>query len=326
MKKLSFLIILLFSISCSHSSLDNTCQQRRAAFDVGSGSTRIMIARVDLCKKKVEEVLYENEEAVPYRETLVNDELDAKTMQQGELLIQEHLKKAKEFKVTKVLAVGTEVFRKASNGKAFVDKLKADLDFDLRIIDQEYEALLGFTGVVVRTGENPEDILVWDMGGGSTQIVSKSGENFNYYFPKLGSVSFKEFVVKDIQKKNPKKVLSPNPISSKQAKLAEKKTVAQLKLNKVPAWLSAAKKVYGIGGVHYYSIRGQINKDQDLYTSEELIAALAKQLNKKDEEIGGKYASTEVTNLILVKSMMNAMNLKEVHTLKVNLTEALLFQ
>ncbi len=84
------------------------------------------------------------------------------------------------------------------------------------------------------------------------------------------------------------------------------------------------RKVIGIGGLHYYSIRGQIDNKTSVYTKNEVSKTLAKRLNLTDEEIGGPFASTEVSNLIYVLAFMNNLNIDEVHTYKTNLADGLL--
>ena len=95
-----------------------------------------------------------------------------------------------------------------------------------------------------------------------------------------------------------------------------------------PSWLRTMvknkAKFYGIGGVHYHSMRGQIKNGRDNYTRSEVEATLAKRVGLSDQEIGGDYASTEVTNLIVIKESMKALGVKEVYPVKVDLTQGLM--
>ena len=69
---------------------------------------------------------------------------------------------------TQISAVATEVFRQASNGGAFVQSLSKRVNFPITIIDQKKEATLGFWGAVGLTQKPKDDIVVWDIGGGSS--------------------------------------------------------------------------------------------------------------------------------------------------------------
>ena len=42
------------------------------------------------------------------------------------------------------------------------------------MISQEEEAKLGFEGAVAQTGVDPDKALVWDTGGGSMQMITRS--------------------------------------------------------------------------------------------------------------------------------------------------------
>ena len=79
----------------------------------------------------------------------------------------------------------------------------------------------------------------------------------------------------------------------------------------------------GIGGVHYYSIRGQLGADQS-YTREAVQQTLKNRLGLTDKEIDSKYASTEISNLALVLGYMDAMDIDAVFPARINLADGLL--
>ncbi len=68
-------------------------------------------------------------------------------------------------------AVATSATRDAANGNAVVDAAREVLGFRPEIIEGEEEAALVFAGAT-RLVDNPDDVLVIDIGGGSTEIVS----------------------------------------------------------------------------------------------------------------------------------------------------------
>lgn len=80
--------------------------------------------------------------------------------------------------------------------------------------------------------------------------------------------------------------------------------------------------VLGIGGVHYHAISQLLKKER--FTVNDLSKAIETRLDKTDAELGGgEYVDTMVTNLILVKGLMDYLKVKEIKALKVNLTEGL---
>lgn len=68
-------------------------------------------------------------------------------------------------------AVATSATRDAANGNEFVDAATEVLGFRPEIIGGEEEAALVFAGAT-RLVDKPDDVLVIDIGGGSTEIVS----------------------------------------------------------------------------------------------------------------------------------------------------------
>ncbi|MCO4756163.1 MAG: hypothetical protein KC478_16900, partial [Bacteriovoracaceae bacterium] len=195
------------------------------------------------------------------------------------------------------------------------------------VISQKKEALLGFAAAAAKAQKDLTDILVWDIGGGSMQMTSYIGNNkFDIYEGKIASASFKKFVIEAVQNKDPKKVDSPNPISKgdSNAAIIEASKMAETKVPKsIKAKIKSKADVIGIGGVHYYSIRGQTGVEKS-YNSKSLEETISRKIGKSNKEIGGDYASTDVSNLLLVKGYMDGLGIKEVHAFKINLADGML--
>lgn len=83
--------------------------------------------------------------------------------------------------VTRMRCVATEVCRKASNSAEFLERVKADVGIDLDVITTEEEANLALGGCSPLLDYRNEYALVFDIGGGSTELVwlrlGKGGEN-----------------------------------------------------------------------------------------------------------------------------------------------------
>lgn len=75
-----------------------------------------------------------------------------------------------EFSVESVLCFGTSALRDATNGKEACQLVKEELGMDIQIISGTDEAQIVYSGI--RGFENlPEDALIMDIGGGSTEII-----------------------------------------------------------------------------------------------------------------------------------------------------------
>lgn len=79
--------------------------------------------------------------------------------------------KLKWRKVRRARLVATEACRTASNGPAFIDRVRAETGLQLEIIDRETEAALAAMGAEPLVDRQAETALVFDIGGGSTEML-----------------------------------------------------------------------------------------------------------------------------------------------------------
>lgn len=80
----------------------------------------------------------------------------------------------------RLMAVATQACRQASNGAAFIERVRLGTGLKLRIIDPVEEARLAVRGCLNLFDSSAEAVLVVDVGGGSTELnwLSKRGETF----------------------------------------------------------------------------------------------------------------------------------------------------
>ena len=120
---------------------------------------------------------------------------------------------------------------------------------------------------------------------------------------------------------------SPNPIGKDNLEKALK--IAMLAAAEVPEEIKQKLQkqdtfIIGIGGVHNQSINKQLGS-KNIYRREELIDVLNYRINLTDKDIGGHYADTEVSNLILVLGFMKQLALNEIIPVNVNLADGIFF-
>jgi exopolyphosphatase/guanosine-5'-triphosphate,3'-diphosphate pyrophosphatase len=77
----------------------------------------------------------------------------------------------KEWQAQKVLAFATSAVRNAANGAGFVNAVKEKTGIEIRVIDGEKEASYIARGVREAVRLGPENSLVIDIGGGSTEFI-----------------------------------------------------------------------------------------------------------------------------------------------------------
>ncbi len=79
--------------------------------------------------------------------------------------------KLKWHKVSKARLVATEACRLAENGPSFIARVASEVGLELEIINRETEAMLAAAGAEALIGENAKSAIVFDIGGGSTEVM-----------------------------------------------------------------------------------------------------------------------------------------------------------
>jgi exopolyphosphatase/guanosine-5'-triphosphate,3'-diphosphate pyrophosphatase len=139
-----------------------------AVIDVGSNSGRVLVVRVN----EIGHLDVLETEGTPLR--LVH-ELSLSTSL-GEPVVQRTVEALRGFQAIargvgarKVIVVATSAVREASNGQAFVERLRCETGLDVEIIAGDVEARYGFLGAVY--GVPADNGVLVDIGGGSVQLV-----------------------------------------------------------------------------------------------------------------------------------------------------------
>jgi exopolyphosphatase/guanosine-5'-triphosphate,3'-diphosphate pyrophosphatase len=330
MKKVLTGIIMLSSTFL----MANDCIKTRAAFDIGSGTTKLKVAKVDICKQKIIKLLFESNRAIEYKQALKqsqNNTLNSKILTDGIKHLKALKSEASHYNPSSYVAVATSAFRTAANGRNAAQRLSRESGVDIAIISQEKEAKIGFVGASVISDNDLRNIIVWDIGGGSMQMTSYEGNGkYNIYKGKLASVSFKNYLIEKVQKKDIKETISPNPISEdesqkslRDASVHAKNTIPKSIIDKLR---SGNIQVLGIGGVHYYSIGKNVSESKT-YSLEMVTNHISEKLNLNDKQLGGgKYVTTDISNLILVAGFMKELEIESVKTGKINMADGLLIK
>jgi exopolyphosphatase/guanosine-5'-triphosphate,3'-diphosphate pyrophosphatase len=73
--------------------------------------------------------------------------------------------------VTRARLIATEACRSAGNGEDFRARVAREVGLDLEIIDRETEACLAATGCTPLMDPQTDGVLLFDIGGGSSELV-----------------------------------------------------------------------------------------------------------------------------------------------------------
>lgn len=329
----------VFTLFCSlffaASAQADRCQQIRAGLDIGSGTTKIAVARVNVCQQRIEKVLYQDQRAVAWNDALAHsadNQLSPAVTHEGAAALQQLVAHAQRFHPQRISGVATAVFRNASNGQAVIEQLQRQSGAQISIISQQQEAMLGFLSAKAALNDpavRDEQLLVWDIGGGSMQMTAwrqQAGKPVaDIYQGRLASVTLKNFILTVL--KNSPEAKSPNPIGSwRQSVLRFVQFYATNEVSPQIKQDVAGRRVIGIGGVHGFSIRNQLPGKPNHYTLATLSQLSQQQVWKGDSELQGDYRATDVSNLLLVEGFMQALKMDEVEIVEASLIQGVLLQ
>ncbi|MFI4977309.1 MAG: Ppx/GppA family phosphatase [Solirubrobacterales bacterium] len=158
---------------------------RVAVVDIGSNSTRLLIADVDAANETVGEVLRRSQitrlgDGVDSRGSLSEQAVDRVL---GTLA--EYRREIDACGCEANLAVLTSAVRDAANGAAFAARVRDQFGLDARVLTGEEEAQLTFLGAMSdRSSGDPaaaEPTVVIDIGGGSTEFVVGRGRAAGFH-------------------------------------------------------------------------------------------------------------------------------------------------
>jgi exopolyphosphatase / guanosine-5'-triphosphate,3'-diphosphate pyrophosphatase len=77
--------------------------------------------------------------------------------------------------VARARLIATEACRSAENGAAFLEEVRDRLGIQLEVVDRETEAHLAAAGCEALADRDAQSIVLFDIGGGSSEIVWLSG-------------------------------------------------------------------------------------------------------------------------------------------------------
>ncbi len=73
--------------------------------------------------------------------------------------------------VTRVRLIATEACRIAANGPDFIARVRDEVGLSLEVVDRETEAHLAASGCAALADDQAEGVVLFDIGGGSSEIV-----------------------------------------------------------------------------------------------------------------------------------------------------------
>jgi len=220
-----------------------------AAIDLGSNSTRLLIAEIlgeefNILEKshvvtKMAEGLEEN--------GFISDDSRKRVIK----TLKTFLKQIKKHEVSQVFAVGTAAMRDSINTSEFIDEIKRKIDIEVEVITGQQEGIITSLGVL-HFMENLQNYLIVDIGGRSTEFIYEDNNKVISHSIDLGVVTLTE------------KYFSELPATKEKIIKAEQEVIEKLNNLKIPN----SKLLIGVAGTA--TSLGSIYLEQDRFDESEV--------------------------------------------------------
>lgn len=139
--------------------------QHIGVIDIGTNSVRLLLAR--LVNGRI--VSSEKHLITPrIGQGMEHNRLHPESMARACQAVCDHVDTAKKAGVEEIYCFATNAVRSAENKPVFLSMVKQACGLEIHILSGEEEALAGYMG----SAEEKENVLVIDIGGGSTELIS----------------------------------------------------------------------------------------------------------------------------------------------------------
>lgn len=293
----------------------------RAAIDIGMGGPKLQVAEVDLETNKTVRVLHTQRYFVNFYDRNTDNQISLDAATQGIEAFKNAIQTAHSFNVNDIVAIATASFRSASNGIEFAAILQKETGIKVHVIDQNLEGKLAFQAALSKVDIDPENLIVWDIGGGSIQLIGQAA-NGAYLVDcgEEGVGAFNDHIIGKIQRHIVKECKTPNPMSSEE--IFKATAYAQNLSQKISKTFKdkiahPSTKVIGVGNAFGYGIASVVGKDA--FSLDEIKVVADDLSGKTDADLGGgEFAFCEGSNVLLALGFMQGLGINHIQILHVN--------
>ena len=165
---------------------------RLAAIDIGSNSVRLLVA--EALRGGAYRILDEEREPTRLgRSVSSQGRLDDESMDKTLQALRTFKEIAAGYQVTSLRTIATCAVREARNGPEFCRRVREEIGLEVEVIAGDREARLAFASVQNAFDLSGKNVVVADIGGGSTEIVFATGNLIESIFSTpLGAVRLTE--------------------------------------------------------------------------------------------------------------------------------------
>lgn len=140
-----------------------------AALDLGTNNCRLLVAKPEGASFRVVDAF---SRIVRLGEGLAQTgRLSEAAMDRAVEALKVCRMKLRDRQVARARLIATEACRQATNGDAFIARVKAETGLALEVVDRRTEAQLAAQGCVPLADPRSRGVILFDIGGGSSEIV-----------------------------------------------------------------------------------------------------------------------------------------------------------
>ncbi len=288
---------------------------RVAVVDIGTNSTRLLIAEVEPGSSAVESLVRRSQVTRLGHGVDANGSLDGESVERTWRVLTEYRSEIDSHDCEANLAVLTSAVRDASNGPDFAARVRDELGLDAKVLSGDEEAQLTFLGAMAGRPAAVEPTVVIDIGGGSTEFVVGTGRSAGFH------VSTPAGVVRMSERH-----IHSDPPRSEELRALREDTAAVFREHLPEDERAPVKRGVAVAGTATSAASIEMELDpydpervhghQLLLATVELLEARLAELNEEQRrEVVGLHpdrAPTIVAGMILLSEAMNIMNLERV--------------
>ena len=284
--------------------------RRVAVIDIGSNSTRLLVADVE--DGRVRPIERRSTVTRLGRGVDLTGRLAAEAIEAACGAVGPYLATVEKMGAEGVDAIATSAVRDADNGGAFVAELRERFALSARVLDGEEEARLTYLGATSETA--PEvPTLVIDIGGGSTELIIGEGREIGWH------VSLQAGVVRHTERHLISDPPTPVELEELAADLRSLIEAATLQAPRAEAGIAVAGTPTSLAAIELelvpydpLRIHGHV---LELRSIQRMLSTLASAPLARRAEIPGLHADrapTIVAGVVTLVEAMRAFDLKRI--------------
>ncbi len=212
--------------------------------------------------------------------------------------------------VRRVRLIATEACRSASNGEAFLARVREETGLDLEIVDRETEARLAVSGCGPLVSPHVNALVLFDIGGGSSEIalIDRSKRRTPRLSDQIAAWTSLPVGVVSLAERFGGKQVTPDvytamvdDVLSMIAKFDERHTLGQLASGDRFHLLGTSGTVTTLAGIHLGLARYDRRRVDGLWMQDSEVAAMSEKLQSWtfEERVANACIGAERADLVL---------------------------